>query len=1097
MIFKNEADFEEALIEALQKKGWANEVLKYPTEEDLIQNWANILFENNRDLDRLNDTPLTRTEMDQILNQIRELRTPVRLNSFINGKTVSIKRDNPADKLHLGKEISLKIYDRHEIAAGQSRYQIVQQPVFRNGSAMLNNRRGDLMLLINGMPVIHIELKKSGIPISQAYNQIEKYAHEGIFTGIYSLVQIFVAMNPDDCVYFANPGPDGKFKKEFFFHWADFNNEPLNRWTDIAARLLSIPMAHQLIGFYTVADAADGILKVMRSYQYYAANAISDKVSKLHWDERNQLGGYIWHTTGSGKTMTSFKSAQLIANSKDADKVVFLVDRIELGTQSLYEYRAFADDAQDVQETEDTRTLITKLKSNDPADTLIVTSIQKMSRIEVDEGGLNSHDIEKINQKRIVFIVDEAHRSTFGDMLITIKQTLPNAVFFGFTGTPIYEENAKKNCTTSMVFGDELHRYTIADGIRDKNVLGFYPYKINTFKDRDLRKAVALKEVNVSTEEEALENPSRKKLFLKYIYDVPMAGFTDEDGSYKEGIEDHIKSIQYNQADHRKMVVRDIAENWTTLSQNGKFHAIFATSSIVEAIHYYRLMKEECPHLKITALFDSHIDNNGNQDGTGSLFKEDGLVEILSDYNEMFGQDFGIPTHDKFKKDVSSRMSHKRPYERIEKLPEQQLDILIVVDQMLTGFDSKWVNTLYLDKVLQYENIIQAFSRTNRLFGPDKPFGVIRYYRYPNTMERNIAAAVKHYSGDREVDLFANHLPYNIRKMNEITLDIRELFSHAGIENFQKLPDDLTECGKFATLFAQFNEYLEPAKIQGFSWEDTVSEADPESKPADAVTTDSAADEEKALMHKQEFLVLAQRYKELSDKVQKQPAEEPLDVVFEDFPFDIDPHLSEIDTERIDNDYMNSRFEKYLKQLEQKDISPEELQNTLDELHKSFASLNQEEQKFANIFLHDVESGEAILTPGRTFREYITEYQANAKNQQVLELHDAIGVDTKLLESFLNSEVTEKNLDEYGRFSDLEKTVDKAKAKVFLEKLLGKKLPLFLVNRESSALLRKFVLSGGFDIVEKDNPIYEVKTDPLGISHNEQDFIAAEKNKKD
>ena len=322
MAFDKESDFEEALIKALTHKGWEPKVLKYPTEEELIQNWADILFENNRDIDRLNDFPLTSGEMQQIMEQIAALRTPLKLNGFINGRTVTVVRDNPGDTLHLGKEVSLKIYDRREIAAGQSRYQISQQPKFKSKSKVLNDRRGDLMLLINGMPVIHIELKRSGVSVSQAYHQIEKYSHEGIFTGIFSLIQIFVAMDPAETVYFANPGPDGKFNQDFYFHWADFNNEPINGWKDIASSLLSIPMAHQLIGFYTVADDTDGILKVMRSYQYYAANAISDRVSKTDWDGRNRLGGYVWHTTGSGKTMTSFKSAQLIANSKDADKVI-------------------------------------------------------------------------------------------------------------------------------------------------------------------------------------------------------------------------------------------------------------------------------------------------------------------------------------------------------------------------------------------------------------------------------------------------------------------------------------------------------------------------------------------------------------------------------------------------------------------------------------------------------------------------------------------------------------------------------------------------------------------------------------------------------
>ena len=337
MVFESELDFENALIQRLANAGWVNhatgqpEILRYKTEKDLIRNWADILFENNNSQDRLNDAPLTDGEMQQIMEQIKNLRTPVKLNGFINGKTVIVKRDNPADQLHFGHEVSLKIYDRQEIAGGQSRYQIAEQPVFPAKNPILNSRRGDFVLLINGMPVIHVELKKSGIPVSQACYQIEKYAHEGVFTGLFSLVQIFVAMTPEETIYFANPGPDGKFNQDYYFHWADFNNEPVNEWDKIAANLLSIPMAHQMIGFYTVADNTDETLKVMRSYQYYAASAISQAVAKRKWSEPGQRGGYIWHTTGSGKTMTSFKSAQLIANSGDADKVVFLMDRIELG----------------------------------------------------------------------------------------------------------------------------------------------------------------------------------------------------------------------------------------------------------------------------------------------------------------------------------------------------------------------------------------------------------------------------------------------------------------------------------------------------------------------------------------------------------------------------------------------------------------------------------------------------------------------------------------------------------------------------------------------------------------------------------------------
>lgn len=1046
MAFAEEKDFEEALIELLSKKGWEKEVIKFPSEEDLIQNWANILFENNRERDRLNDFPLTHTEIQQLVDQIIALKTPFKLNEFINGKTVSIVRDNPDDKLHLGKEISLKIYDRMEIAAGQSRYQIVQQPIFKSKSALLNDRRGDLMLLINGMPVIHIELKRTGIPVSQACYQIEKYSHEGLFTGIFGLIQIFVAMNPEETVYFANPGRDGKFNKDFFFHWANVNNEPINDWKTIGSSLLSIPMAHQLIGFYTIADDTDGILKVMRSYQYYAASAISDKVSKIDWTQPNLLGGYIWHTTGSGKTMTSFKSAQLIADSKDADKVVFLVDRIELGTQSLKAYQNFSGSRVTVQGTENTDVLVNKLKSSDPADTLIVTSIQKMSRIKED-GGLKASDIQKMNSKRVVFIVDEAHRSTFGDMLITIKNTFPHAIFFGFTGTPILEENEREMNTTATVFGNELHRYSIADGIRDKNVLGFYPYKVLTYADKDLRQAIALEQVKASSVEEAIDNPEKSAIYYKFMQSVDMAGSFADNGKRIKGIEDYIPVSQYNCEKHRKAVVKDILDNWNTLSRNSKFHAIFATSSITEAIQYYRLFKQENSPLKISALFDaSDVEKNEKT----TVFKEDALLEIISDYNVMYGMDFSIPTHAKFKKDIALRMAHKEPYRDIEKKPEKEIDLLIVVNQMLTGFDSKWINTLYLDKKIDYENIIQAFSRTNRLFGPDKPFGTIRYYRYPHTMERNIEDAVKLYSGDKPFGLFVERLPHNLEKINYFYKEICDLFENAKIENFERLPNDVNEKAQFAKLFKELNDYLEAAKIQGFRWKELHYEfGQGTSNPKLIIDV---------LLNETTYKILALRYKELQSV--------GLGGSSTDLPYDIATNLIEIDTAVIDADYMNSRFEKYLKVIEQPNIDKTEQENTLNELHKSFAMLSQEEQKFANIFLHDVQRGDVVMEKGKSFRDYVTEYIATAKNDQISKIASTFGLDVDQLRNIMDSDVSAANLNEFGRFDELIKSVDRSKSKEYFEAIENTEIPLHRVNMKVNRLLRDFILSGGTNITE-------------------------------
>ena len=1065
MVFDKEASFEEAVITVLKQHGWNDSegVLRYPTEQDLIDNWAKILFNNNAGIDRLNGCPLTQGEMAQVVEQIETFKTPLALNGFINGKTIAITRDNPDDALHLGKEVSLKIYDRQEIAAGQSRYQIAQQPIYPAKSKILNDRRGDLCLLINGMPIIHIELKRSGVPVSQATGQIKKYAHEGVFTGLFRLVQIFVGMTPDEAQYFANPGA-GAFNPNFFFHWEDFNNEPVcagdkpgtDEWKRFTSTLLSIPMAHQLIGFYTVADSSDGCLKVMRSYQYYAAAAISDKVRRCKWDEPRRSstpgrpGGYIWHTTGSGKTMTSFKSAQLIADSHDADKVVFLMDRIELGTQSLSEYRSFADDADDVQGTENTQVLKSKLASDDPKNRLIVTSIQKMSNVKAGEARITQAELDRLAAKRIVFIIDECHRSTFGDMLQDIRRAFPNALFFGFTGTPILDENQKKGSTTAMVFGECLHRYSIADGIRDGNVLGFDPYMVTTFDDHDVREAVALEQAKAATVAEAISDDRKSKVFYHYMDSakVPMGPMVDGAGNRIKGIEDFLTRAQYwPGTPHHGKVVEDILRRFPVLSHGNKFHAILATSSIPEAIDYYRAFKECAPQMKVTALFDPSIDNNA-----GSTVKEDALVELIEDYNKAYGQEFTIPTWPAMKKDISARLSHKKPYVNVDSNRDSRIDLLIVVDQMLTGFDSKWLNTLYLDKVIDYESIIQAFSRTNRLFGPDKPFGTIRYYRRPHTMKGYIEAAVKLYSGDHPLDMFVQKLPDNIALMDARLQEILMVFEAAGVGDLSKLPTSQEARRKFAKEFVELNEFLEAAKVQGFTWEQDTYEFRRESKEGARCSESIIV---QPIIDERTYLILVQRYKELFSG--GAPGSAP------DAPYELDGHITEIDTGLIDSDYMNSNFEKWLKCLEQDD---EDLAAAREELHRSFTSLSQDDQRFAELFLHDVERGDATLKEGMTLRDYITSYAHKAKNAQTQRVIEALGIDGDLLATMVALDLTESNINEFGRFDDLKDSVDKVRAKAFFEQKEGKSLPPFKVNTRAAALLKRFVLEGGFDIDE-------------------------------
>lgn len=523
---------------------------------------------------------------------------------------------------------------------------------------------------------------------------------------------------------------------------------------------------------------------------------------------------------------------------------------------------------------------------------------------------------------------------------------------------------------------------------------------------------------------------------------VKMAGYIDQGGRYVKGIEDLLPNTQYLRDEHRVKVVEDIMDNWLILSQNGKFHALFATNSIPEAIEYYRLMKRLMPTLKITALFDPNIDNKA-----GVIYKEDGLIEIIDDYNLRYEQDFTLANHGKFKKDISARLAHKKPYLRIENYPEKQLDLLIVVDQMLTGFDSKWVNTLYLDKVLKYENIIQAFSRTNRLFGPDKPFGTIRYYRMPHTMEQYIEKAVKLYSGDRPLGLFAQKLESNLNKMISIYEEIDELFENADVPDFSKLPDDLTERGKFAKLFKEFNEYLEAAKIQGFKWSKSQYIF---GKGENRTVVNLPFGED-------QYLVLALRYKELSTGGGGGGGND-------DIPFEIVGHLTEIDTGVIDTNYMNSRFTKYLKTLKQEGADSEQFLNALEELHKSFAYLTQEEQKYANIFLNDVYRGDVSVNPENTLRDYITQYQTNAKNTEIHKFATLLGLDEDKLRYMMNSKITESNINEYGRFDELKGTIDKDKAKQYFEKIEGRSIPQFRVNMKVEQLLRDFIRSGGFKV---------------------------------
>lgn len=1023
MPFKNEKEFEDALVAKLTQldNQWSRDILEYKSEEELIENWARILFSNNNTKDTLNDCPLTKTEMGQIITQISG-DSPFAINRRLNARYISITRDNPRDTLHNGKRVDLFLFDKDEIAAGRSVYQIARQPKLPIPSEILGDRRGDLMLLINGMPLFHIELKNTPVKVEQACNQISKYMQHGVFTGFFSLVQVFVAMTPTETLYFANPGRERKFNSDYYFHWADFNNKYINEWEENAEKFLSIPMAHRLIGYGTIADGTDNILKVMRSYQYHAAYKIySQVVKRVDWDDGQQKGGYVFHTTGSGKTMTSFKCAQLIKSSGKVDKIVFLMDRDELWKQTYDNYRNYSD-CDDIEDTENANSLLSKLE-NDTQNLLVVTSIQKMNILTTVQPTPYAARIAKVQKKKVVFIIDEAHRSTFGTMLRDIKLTYPRAMFFGFTGTPIMDVNAIDGITTDGLFGECLHQYKINEGIRDKNVLGFKPSKVITFEEEDLREKVALMKLGKSTVDELTPEE-----YAKYHTLVNRDMIEIE-----KDINQSLYSDGETGAAHRENVVQDILRKWDRISFRGKFHYILATSSIREAVEYYRLLKDNDQGLFVTAVFDPHTDNTSDD-----IFKDEAVKEILEEYNKHFNMKCTVGAYRRFKDDVCARLSHKDPYKDLDKHREEAVNIVIVVNQLLTGFDSAWINTLYLDKVIEYEQFIQAASRTNRLNGFEKQFGIIKYCRKPHVMEKNAEDALRLYAEAGYQDVFVPSLGQNIIAMNNDYQRIINLFEANGIENFSRLPESDVDINLFADLFNNISNYYYRSIPQLFTWTKKTY-----------LTED--AGEVTVELDETTYETLHQRYSEIPRTVQPGG----------DIIYDIKAFLTEVSSSTIDRAFMESKFSEVLKDLSN-GAKPEEIKGLLDELKSKFTILPAEDQITAEAILEDIYSGALKdFDVNKTLAEYIEIYNRNTLRANIDKFSEAFGFDKEKLLRIMVLHLSEENLLQGGLFDQVMATLDRSKAKAAMEAIEGAEIRQHRVVQKAEAYLKRFILSRG------------------------------------
>ena len=621
-------------------------------------------------------------------------------------------------------------------------------------------------------------------------------------------------------------------------------------------------------------------------------------------------------------------------------------------------------------------------------------------------------------------------------MLISIKNTFTRALLFGFTGTPVFEENAHNEITTGTLFGDMLHKYTIANGIPDGNVLGFDLYQEMTYDDDDLRKRAALHELRAQTLEEIEDDEEKMAVYNKFMNELQMASeYNDSDGKVRHGIEYYLPKDIYQKDIHHQAVAEKIVEEFPRLSKNGKFHAILATQNIPEAIAYYELFKSQYPSLNVVSVFDNNIDNSDN-----GIVREDALLEMLTDYNTKYHTTFQLSTYGKYKKDVAKRLAHKKPYIGIENDHSQQIDILIVVTQMLTGYDSKWVNTLHVDKVIKYVDIIQAFSRTNRIFGPDKPFGIIKYYSFPYTMKQNIADALEVYV-DRPLGVFVDKLEDNLMNINRKFLHIRDIFHSHEIFNFERLPDTREDRNMFAQDFSQMTHLLEATKLQGFVWEKNEYEF----QHGDTYTRVRMEIDE------QTYLILLQRYRELFDR---QPTEHD---GFE-FDYPVDTFITETGAGTIDAEYIDSKFQRFIKNLYMTGPGSDLTKKALEELHKTFASLSQQDQRTALIILHDIQRGDLTLEIGKTLQDYIAQYQRNELRKQILILSEATDLNASALQNIIESDVTEDNLNEFNRFEDLKQTLNLVKSRAFLAKVWGTEFPARMTIPKMDELLTSFIL---------------------------------------
>ncbi|HEY2493725.1 MAG TPA: HsdR family type I site-specific deoxyribonuclease [Paenibacillus sp.] len=886
----------------VKKKHWKYEST-IKTTDQLWDNFKAILERHNQNT---LEHSLSVVEFNQVKKIISDIQTPYEAGQFLYGLNGVSQIEIDLDD---GRHVFLTVFDQKQIGAGDTVYQVVNQierPAVITGKL---NRRFDTTLLINGLPIIQIEEKLDTRDVNEALNQMHQYTDENQFRDIFSTLQILVAMTPNNVKYMANTTAD-KFNKDFAFNWQrKSDNTIVRNWKEFADSMLSIPMAHQMATNYMILDGTKNkqMLKVMRPYQVYATQNVIESLKSSDFELGMNKVGYIWHTTGSGKTITSFKTAWLASRMPKVDKVVFVVDRIALTKQTNENYKAYDPDATEdtfvsVQNTDNTTDLSRKLKSKD--NSIIITSVQKLDT-------LVKRKTFKAPDKNIVFIVDEAHRSTGGDSFRNIQKAFKKSAWVGYTGTPMFDETTT-GLRTEDIFGPLLHAYTIREAIADRNVLGF--------------------KVDFET---TIDEKQMKEQYLPAFYRERYPKWSEERVQEKinhlsqEDMDDAVEPSFYDEnLDHIKLVVEDIFKNWRNRSNEGKYNALFTThvgggkASTPMAMMYFkefqRVNEENKKHggltLKVAVTFSLNTSNND-----GMLATNQGLYHAITAYNAEFGTSFGMDDVSGYTQDVTSRLN-KSVTDR------NDLDLVIVVDQLLTGFDAPELNTLYVDRTLKGAGLIQAYSRTNRISDmQEKPWGRVVNYRWPAQNEKLMNKALAVYANkdsailSEEEQRESNQEDGIIAKpFEDVFNEVKEVVGKLGslTTEFQQLPPSEKKKDEMLDLLREYNKGM--AKLKQYD----PDEVDGEKVGFNYDNPDELV-EKLGMTPEQEVMLTTVLTNELKSHIAKEK-KIPM--------YQIELRMTHVKDVKVDYDYLTALVEQLLNQVHEcKDKEAQETQEKINQ----------------------------------------------------------------------------------------------------------------------------------------------------------------------